>query len=254
MSGSALGEVQRFFLLFLLDNWKIRIQEAQKNLRIRIRNTGPLRCGSGNEKKKFVLPRSAGAEPQAGELGGANPAAARALFNRQSMTAPRRWTQPSSIPVLRIRDPCPVAFLTPGSGMGKNSGLERTIRIFWFKKIVFCFVFVLFSSYKIFYFRVQRTTQSPRLLGTVPYLSTQPYMYWIEYLFFLQPLISWKYYNDDQLCLLALNLKLSMHLGLSLLQGICRWVFAGDAGWADEEWPPNMTMSIGHVFFRGPRI
>jgi hypothetical protein len=46
-----------------------------------------LRCGFG--RKKFVL-RNAGAEPQAGEMAGANPAAARALFNRQSMTAPRR--------------------------------------------------------------------------------------------------------------------------------------------------------------------
>ncbi len=49
-----------------------------------------LRFESGCERKKFVLLRSAGAEPQAGELAGANPAAARALFNRQSMTAPRR--------------------------------------------------------------------------------------------------------------------------------------------------------------------
>jgi hypothetical protein len=39
MSRGALAEVRRFFLLFLLDNEKIRIQEA-KNLRIRIHNTG----------------------------------------------------------------------------------------------------------------------------------------------------------------------------------------------------------------------
>ncbi len=48
------------------------------------------RHGSATLERSFVLTRSVGAELQAGELAGANPAAARALFNRQSMTAPRR--------------------------------------------------------------------------------------------------------------------------------------------------------------------